>query len=259
MKDDLEVEARHARSALRLGFLVRPSPPLPDGLIHSINEISYKPAREDALAILRDKTFLGVDGETLTTRNDKGLVWAVITAKGHLRFQAHGPKPKGPAQVAKELEELAENMRRLAGGLNHLSSSAAFWLDSIPGWHDETPEELKVLWEDCGAKDAFESKTFADRLEGMIKILEAMGSRARDLAKAEPGNRQLFRAPPADLGLFESCAQILTCRGRSLENLRPISETLYRFVTGSSPVDFWAKRQEEEARRKYGTYPPKNG
>ena len=137
--------------------------------------------------------------------------------------------------------------------------------------YDMASEECRYqmdLWDEANAGEALDSPFLADvgreppalpsRLECMAKMLDSMGSEAGKITDENPGTKKVFEGPPIDLEIFDSCAKVLIKRGKTLKHLRPISEAIYSFVTGNLPSDYWAKRQEDEARRKHETHPQKD-
>jgi hypothetical protein len=254
--------------AFQAGLFSCKATPLPEGLRQAVEAIGFKPAREDALAILEDISHIGSDGGLRTMDKDRGLAGPAGVAKSYWERRER-PNPKSPVALKAELEELGASMREVAGRIRTLSPTARHFIAMMPDY-DMASEECRYqmdLWEEFNASEAFQSPFLGDderpnlaqRLDGMAKMLNSMAGEAGRIAEEKPGTRQVFEGPPVDLKLFDSCAKVLVARNRSLKNLRPIAEALYLFVTGDRPVAYWGKRQEEEARRKYGTHPHKIG
>lgn len=234
--------------------------PLQLDLIEAINAISYKPAKEDALVILPDITFQFSSRKYVHSK-DQGLMKCVRLAN-YYQSSWRNIKPKGPRAVGDELDDLRSAMLEVAGRLNTLSDSARRWIDLIPARDEGNPNPDDVhedyqLWLGCDAGEAFTSPDLAKRLSNMAAILEHLSNEAKGIVSKSPGTKSLFSPPPVDLNLFDECAKLLKARGRNLANLRIIASALYQFVTKKEPTATWAERQEEDARRKYGTHPPK--
>jgi len=148
-----------------------------------------------------------------------------------------------------------------------MSGTARHFIAMMPDY-DMASAECRYqmdLWDEFDASEVFKSPflgdetqpTLAPRLEGIAKIMDSMAREAERIGEEKPGEKEVFSAPSKDLGLFDSCARVLIRRGKTLKHLRPIAEAIFSYVTGNPPADYWAKRQENEAIKKYKTHPPK--
>lgn len=263
--------------AVRDGAIEVVSNPPPQDLVEAFNAINYRPAKEDAISILYDiNTYVGDfkpgsaicivkngsrDGKTLCLSKDQGVFSIIRGAKVYASRKLYS---SGPIAVSKELDGLRTAMLEVAGRLKGLSETSRYCLELIP-IRDEgnpNPEEVRDeywSWVKCDMGEAFLSDELADRLQGMANVLDRCAEEAKRYAKLNNGKRTYFSPVPVDFNLFDKCAKLLKARGRSLTNLRTIASTLFEYITKIPAPPAWAERQEEAAKQRYGTHPPKKG
>lgn len=234
-------------------------------LVEAIKNICEKDVREEALSVLYDeKCKIDIRGDLWEVALP-GLGGPARVAM--LYWESPRPKLKSPTALKTEFEELGASMREVAGRLRMLSDTAKYFISMMPDYDmasDECRHQMD-LWEEFDASEAFRSPFLGDetqpklasRLDGMAKMLDSMASEAKRIAEKNPGARHVFNPHPVDLELFHRCSKVLVKRGKTLKYLRPIAEALYTFATGEVPAAYWGKRQEDEARKKFETYPHK--